>query len=177
MTLQQSKSKHFRCSPFLEWFNQYGNSLKYLIILGVFFQKLWYILSFTVKYPLAWRNSPFTIAFPTFLVWQQFLQWKVTPNPHFCLDYKVNGWKRKYKKILETLVLKIHMRKQNLVIIRLGMSEKSHQNEVLLTCKWCDSNPWWFWFLVCKIQDCKKFQKVQHIFSETSDISVNFGIG
>ena len=30
---------------------------------------------------------------------------------------------------------------------------------------------------VCKIQVRKKFRKVQYIFSETSDISLNFGIG
>ena len=30
--------------------------------------------------------------------------------------------------------------------------------------------------LVCKIQVCKKFQKVQHIFSGTLDISINFAI-
>ena len=50
----------------LEWFDQYGNSLKFLIIFEVFFYKFWYILNLSLKHPLAWQKSPFIIGFLSF---------------------------------------------------------------------------------------------------------------
>ena len=50
----------------LELFDQYGNSSKFLICLGVLFWKFWYLLNFSIKHLLAWRNSTFIIAFLTF---------------------------------------------------------------------------------------------------------------
>ena len=62
---------------FLEWFDQYGNSLKFSIILGyIFFSKIYkfrnftlqfrYIMNYRVKHPLAWWNSLFFIGFLAF---------------------------------------------------------------------------------------------------------------
>ena len=54
------------------------------------------------------------------------------------------------------------------------MSEKNYYNNVLLLTS---DVVYFSEILVCKIQVYKKFQKVQQIFSETSDISLNIGIG